>query len=113
MASTIDWSLKKIFVKTEFDLILNSSGKFHCWKRQFNNFMREAGFKSDNVNWETQLAAVEACVTPTAFAKIMASHSRLSQEQKKNLEALLTVIASLAQDTDNVWIHRHAFNAYS
>ena len=61
---------------------------------------------------ESQLAALEACVTTTTFSKIQAIQSQLPTDQRKNLDALLEATATLAQAADNVWLHRHAFDAY-
>ena len=33
-------------------------------------------------------------------------------DQRNNLDALLEATATLAQAADNVWPHRHAFDAY-
>ena len=112
MAPSIDWSLRKVFVKEDLDLTVHSGEAFLSWRRQFNNFVREAGIKAAAIPWESQLAALEACVTTTTFSKIQAVRSQLPADQRKNLDALLEATATLAQAADNVWLHRHAFDAY-
>ena len=51
MAPSIDWSLRKVFVKEDFDLTMHSGEAFLSWRRQFNNFVREAGIKAAAIPW--------------------------------------------------------------
>ena len=46
MAPFIDWSLRKVFVNEDLDLTVHSGEAFLSWRRQFNNFVREAGIKA-------------------------------------------------------------------
>ena len=108
---SIDWSLRKVFVKEDLDLTVHSGEAFLSWRQQFKNFVQEAGIKAA-IPWESQLAALEACVTTTTFSKIQAIQSQLPADQRKNLDTLLEATATLAQAADNVWLHRHAFDAY-
>ena len=100
MAPSIDWSLRKVFVKEDLDLTVHSGEAFLSRRRQFNNFVREAGIKAAAIPWESQLAALEACVTTTTFSKIQAVRSQLPADQRKNLDALLEATATLAQAAD-------------
>ena len=59
-----------------------------------------------------KLAALETCVTTTTFSKIQAIQRQLPADQRKNLDALWEATATLAQAAENVWLDRHAFDAY-
>ena len=113
MAPSIDWSLRKVFVKEDLDLTVHSGEAFLSWRRQFNNFVREAGIKATAIPWESQLAALIACVTTTTFSKVQAIQSQLRADQRKNLDALLEATATLVQVADNAWLDRYVFDAYS
>ena len=92
MAPSIDWSLRKVFVNEDLDLTVHSGEAFLSWRRQFNNFVREAGIKAAAIPWESQLAALEACATTTTFSKLQAIESQLPDNQRKNLDALLEAL---------------------
>ena len=85
MASSIEWSLCKVFVKEDLNLTVHSGEAFLSWRRQFNNIVRKAGIKAAAISWESQVAAFEACVTAKTFSKIQAIQSQLSAEQRKRL----------------------------
>ena len=112
MARSIDWSLKKVFIREDLDLSTHSGEFFLSWKRQFNNFIRESGIKAEETPWETKMAAIEACVTSATFKKITAAQLQLPREQRQNIDAVLDVIATVAKAKDNVWVYRKAFDAY-
>ena len=112
MARSIDWSLKKIFIREDLDLSTHSGEFFLSWKRQFNNFIRESGIKDEEIPWETKMAAIEACVTSATFEKITAAQLQLPCEQRQNINSMLDVIATVAKAKDNVWVYRKAFDAY-
>ena len=112
VVQSIDWSLKKVFVREELDLFTHSREFFLLWKRQFKNFIRESGIKAVEISWETKMAAIEACVTSATFEKITAAQLQLPCEQRQNINALLDVIATIAKAKDNVWVYRKAFDAY-
>ena len=69
MALSFVWSLRKVFVKEDLDLTVHSGETFLSWRRQFNDFVREACIKAATP-WECKLAALEACMTTTTFSKI-------------------------------------------
>ena len=71
MARSIDWSLKKVFVREELDLSTHSGEFFLLWKRHFKNFIKESGIKAEEISWETKMAVIEACVTSATFEKIL------------------------------------------
>ena len=104
MARSIDWSLKKVFIREDLDLSTHSEEFFLSWKRQFNNFIRESGIKAEEIPWETKMAAIEVCVTSTTFEKITAAQLQLPREQRQNIDAVLDVIATIAKAKDNVWV---------
>ena len=39
LAPSIDWSLRKVFVKENLDLTVRSCEAFLSWRQQFNNFV--------------------------------------------------------------------------
>ena len=49
MERSIDWSLKKVFIREDLDLSTHSGEFFLLWKRQFNNFIRESGIKAEEI----------------------------------------------------------------
>ena len=63
MARSIDWSLKKVFIRENLDLSTHSGEFFLSWKKQFNNFIRESGIKAEEIPWESKMATIKACVT--------------------------------------------------
>ena len=112
MARSIDWSLKKVFIREDLDLSTHSREFFLSRKRQFNNFIRESGIKIEEIPWKTKMAPIEACVTSVTFEKITAAQLQLPREQRQNIDAVLDVIATVAKAKDNVWVYRKAFDAY-
>ena len=112
MSRTIDWSLKKVFIKEELDLNIHSGDAFLSWRRQFTNFLREAAIDNEQVPWETKMAAIEACVTPASYEKVTAAQLKLPSESRQSIPEVLDAIATLAKARDNVWIRRKAFDSY-
>ena len=112
MARSIDWSLKKVFVREELDLCTHFGKFFLSWKRQFKNFIRESGIKAEEISWETKMAAIEACVTSATFEKITAAQLQIAARTRQTIDAVLDVIATLAKVKDNVWVYRKDFDAY-
>ena len=100
MARSIDWSLKKVFIREDLHLSTHSGEFFLSWKRQFNNFIRESGIKAEEIPWETKMAVIEAYVTSATFEKITAAQLQLRREQRQNIDAVLDVIATVAKAKD-------------
>ena len=112
MALSIDWSLKKVFIREDLDLFTHSEEFFLSWKRQFYNFIRESGIKAEEIPWRPKWQHIEACVTSATFEKITAAQLQLPREQRQNIDAVLDVIATVAKVKDNVWVYRKTFDAY-
>ena len=93
MARSIDWSLKKVFVREELDLSTHSGEFFLLWKRQFENFIKESGIKTEEISWETKMAVIEA----RNFRENTAVQLQLPREQRQNIDAMLDVIATIAK----------------
>ena len=110
MAPKIDWSLKKTIIKKDLDLSVHKGPQFNSWKRQVEGLFRESGADEEGISWEARYSLLESTCEEATFRKIDALRLQMPTAEQKDIKLLLDKIATVASETDNVWIHRHKFH---
>ena len=106
----IDWSLKKTIVKQNLDLSVHKGIQFESWRRQVGSLFRASGANQAEISWDDKYALLESTCEDATFHKIDALRLQLPSSDQKSIDKLLDKVATVAAETQNIWIHRHKFH---